>query len=49
METYDVDYNDKVKSSGSYRTYEEWKHGYVWVKELQKRGSYRTYEEWKLD
>ena len=25
METYDVDYNDKVKSSGSYRTYEEWK------------------------
>jgi len=32
---------------GSYRTYEEWKHGSVGVHAPIFKSSYRTYEEWK--
>jgi len=31
----------------SYRTYEEWKRGYVVEMYRYLKGSYRTYEEWK--
>ena len=34
-------------SSGSYRTYEEWKRGYSKIDGKIVHSSYRTYEEWK--
>ena len=36
------------QSVGSYRTYEEWKHGGGSVPIAVRSSSYRTYEEWKL-
>ena len=37
-----------LTQSGSYRTYEEWKHDYGKEYMTENPGSYRTYEEWKL-
>jgi len=33
--------------SGSYRTYEEWKHEIFQCRSILSDSSYRTYEEWK--
>jgi len=46
METLEVQRISK-SCSGSYRTYEEWKHRFFCCSTSDNISSYRTYEEWK--